>query len=73
MKIKIACLNVQGCNDLAKRECVGRLFEDRGLDLLVILGLNQSYHGLSNRLELLLLENLMMTYLIQAMQTSLMT
>ena len=37
MKIKIACLNEQGCNDLTKRECVGRLFEERGLDVLVKL------------------------------------
>ena len=35
-KIKIACLNVQGCNDPAKRECVGRLCEERGLDVLVL-------------------------------------
>ena len=34
--MKIACLNVQGCNDPAKRECVGRLFEERGLDVLVL-------------------------------------
>ena len=33
---KIACLNVQGCNDPAKRECVGRMFEERGLDVLVL-------------------------------------
>ena len=35
-KLKIACLNVQGLNDPAKRECVGRLFEERGLDVLVM-------------------------------------
>ena len=35
-KMKIACLNVQGCNDPAKRECVGRMFEERGLDVLVV-------------------------------------
>ena len=34
--MKIACLNVQGCNDPAKRECVGRMFEERGLDVLVL-------------------------------------
>ena len=33
---KIACLNVQGCNDPAKRECVGRMFVERGLDVLVL-------------------------------------
>ena len=27
---------MQGCNDPAKRECVGRLFEERGLDVLVL-------------------------------------
>ena len=32
----MACLNVQGCNNPAKRECVGRLFEERGLDVLVL-------------------------------------
>ena len=31
-KIKIACMNVQGCNDPAKRECIWRMFEERGLD-----------------------------------------
>ena len=35
-KLKIACLNVQDLNDPAKRECVGRLFEERGLDVLVM-------------------------------------
>ena len=35
-RMKIACLNVQGCNNPAKRECVGRLFEERGLDVLVL-------------------------------------
>ena len=34
--MKIACLNVQGCNDPAKRECVGRLFEERKLVVLVL-------------------------------------
>ena len=34
--MKIACLNVQGCNDPAKRECVGSLFEENGLDVLVL-------------------------------------
>ena len=34
--MKIASLNVQGCNDPAKRECVGRLFEEKGLDVLVL-------------------------------------
>ena len=32
-KMKMACLNVQGCNDPAKRECVGRMFVERGLDV----------------------------------------
>ena len=36
IKIKIACLNVQGCNDPVKQECVGRLFEERELDVLVL-------------------------------------
>ena len=27
---------MQGCNDPAKRECVGRMFEERGLDVLVL-------------------------------------
>ena len=34
--MKIACLNAQGLNDPAKRECVGRMFEERGLDVLVL-------------------------------------
>ena len=29
-------MNVQGCNDPAKRECVGRMFEERGLGVLVM-------------------------------------
>ena len=33
---KIACMNVQGCNDSAKRECLGRMFAERGLDVLVL-------------------------------------
>ena len=36
MKVEIAYLYVQGCNDPAKRECVGRLYEERGLDVLVL-------------------------------------
>ena len=31
----MACLNVQGCNNPAKRECFGRLFEEWGLNVLV--------------------------------------
>ena len=27
---------MQGCNDPAKRECVGRMFEEKGLDVLVL-------------------------------------
>ena len=34
--MKMTCLNVQGCNDPTKRECVGRMFEERGLDVLVL-------------------------------------
>lgn len=34
--LKIACLNVQGCNDPVKRDCVGNMFEERGLDVLVL-------------------------------------
>ena len=34
--IKMACMNVQGCNNPAKRECVGRMFEERGLGVLVM-------------------------------------
>ena len=33
---KLACRNVQGCNDPAKRECVGRMFVERGLGVLVL-------------------------------------
>ena len=33
---KIACLNVRGYNRPAKRECVGSMFEERGLDVLVL-------------------------------------
>ena len=29
-------MNVQGCNDPAKRECVGRMFVERGLGVLVL-------------------------------------
>ena len=36
MNIKKPCLNVQGCNDPAKRECVERLFKERKLDVLVL-------------------------------------
>ena len=34
-KLIFECMNVQGCNDPAKREYVGRLFVQRGLDVLV--------------------------------------
>ena len=33
---KIACLKVQGCNNPAKREFVGRLYEEREADVLVL-------------------------------------
>ena len=35
-KYEIACLNVQSCNYPAKRECVRRFFEERGLVVLVL-------------------------------------
>ena len=32
-RVNIACMNVQGCNNAAKRECVGKMFEERGLGM----------------------------------------